>query len=171
VDKVKKIAERLWYFKERFVLVVLLIVLGGNVYNLYRTAYPKEASKDTTYLLPKASLGEDWTPAPPPPPPVTRQPTKWPEIFTPNPFWYLANQANTSVKKQGAEDAGISLIRITTVQGKNRAQLQTASSKKWYYEGESFESFELLKIDPGEGTCQVRSERLGKVIALRLPEK
>lgn len=47
--------------------------------------------------------------------------------------------------------------------------MKTESSEKWYSEGEPFESFVLLKINPQEGTCQVQSVAKGKVYTLKLP--
>jgi len=167
MDKVRKIAERLWYSKERIVFVIMLGVLCWHV---YRVVYPTpleglaehrapERVQETAGAAELASL-------------PLRQSADWAGIYTPNPFWYFSGlTAGESGPKKEAVDAGIKLIRIKKVKDKYRAQLQTEGSTQWYDEGESFESFDLLKIDADAGTCQIKSERLGKVITLSLPGK
>jgi hypothetical protein len=160
--------ERLWYNKERMVLVVLVAVLCWNV---YKVVSPGEETKEIPHALPKGAIDSNYSSVLPIPPPPPRTSAQWDTIYTPNPFWYFSAQTVSNDNRKGPEDAGIRLLDMKKVRDKHRVKLQTAAAEKWYYEGDAFESFELLSIDPDEGTCQVRSERLGRVITLRLPGK
>ncbi len=40
--------------------------------------------------------------------------------------------------------------------------------KSWYYEGDRFESYAIISIDPDAKTCDVRSEAVGGVITLTM---
>lgn len=42
--------------------------------------------------------------------------------------------------------------------GEYRALVVTRMSRKWYGEGDSFEAYSLLNIDPDKGTCTIYSE-------------
>ena len=160
MEKVRKFFEWLWNAKERLVLAVMVMLLCWNV---YRVVYPPKPAEPKVHRAPDRS-GFDEIPQVTPLEPAQSQ--DWASIYTPNPFWYLAGQKiNNDTEKP--EDVGITLLDIRQVRGKNRAKLQTESSARWYDEGQQFESFELLSVDPDAGTCQVRSEGSGKVITLR----
>jgi len=165
VIKLRKIVERIWVNKERLVFAIMVLVLCWYV---YKAVNPPPPPEEVTARVPRKKIGEGYKGVNVPAPPVPERPGEWNALYERNPFWYYSSIS----KEQGRErpqDAGITLLNIRTVSGRNRAQLQTESSKKWYDEGESFEKFELLKIDPEAGTCDVYSEQLGKVITLRLP--
>ncbi len=166
MDKVRKIAARLWYNKERMVLAIMVALLCWNV---YKVMYPPPPAKQTDYTLPKGEVTDVDLPTPPKPF-VPRMPQQWDVAFTPNPFWYFSGQKAEGGGDKERQDAGISLLRIKQVGDTWRAQLKTTRTA-WYDEGEQFESFELLKIHPDEGTCEVNSQQLGRVIVLRLPGK
>jgi len=164
MDKLRKFFERLWYNKER---VVLAIMVGVLCWNVYRVWYPADLLVAAAHSDPQR-VSEDE-------PPVIvpglepRQTQDWVAVYTPDPFWYYSQLTTNTEKTKEVQDAGIKLIRIRKVKDEYRAQLQTEGSTQWYTEGDAFESFELLKIDPEAKTCQVRSERLGRVITLRQP--
>lgn len=164
MDKIRKTGEKLWYYKERIVFVVMCCILAWHMYKGW-AAPAAEAMK----MPPSPAATAEGLPQEPPPAfPASPMPGQWRAVFTPNPFWYNATPVGTSVQQSGQQDAGIKLLGIQTMpNGKLRAQLQT-TTVKWYSEGAKFESFELLSIDP-DGKCQVYSERLGKVIDLTLP--
>jgi len=164
MDKVRKLAERVWYNKERIVFVIMLGVLCWHV---YRVRYPADSPPEKAHNAPGRVQETDAVAQAPGLPP--RQMADWAGIYTPNPFWYFSGLTAAANQPKEVVDAGIKLLRIKQVRDKYRAQLQTESSTQWYDEGEPFESFEILKIDPDAGTCQVRSERLGRVITLSLP--
>jgi len=165
VEKVRKILDRVWNNKERMVLAVMVAILCWHV---YKVVYPPKEEALAEHRLPSGAVPEKRLPDVPPP--VVRQSMQWDMVFTPNPFWYFSAQKETVSTKEGPKDAGISLLRIRKVgRDKYKAQLRTANTTRWYEEGEGFESFQLLRIDPVAGTCEVRSERLGRVIKLQAP--
>ena len=166
MNKLRKIGERLWLYKERMVFAAMVVVLCWYV---YKALNPPEQEDDILMVLPKSEVGSEVGGVEWPPPPAARRPVDWSSIHKRSPFWYFSTPGATEQNDRGEQDARISLLNIRVVSGRPRAQLQTESSKKWYDEGESFESFELLKIDPEAETCDVYSERLGKVVILELP--
>ena len=165
MEKVRKILEWVWYNKERMVLAVMVAILCWHV---YKVVYPPKEEPQVEHRLPSGAVPD--RPLSDVLPPPARQSTSWDLVYTPNPFWYLSAQKETGKTSEGPTDAGISLLRIRKVGGdKYKAQLRTANTTRWYEQGEAFESFELLRIDPEAGTCEVRSERLGRVIKLEAP--
>ncbi len=164
MDKLRKFFERLWYSKERAVLAIMVGVLCWNVYRVW---YPVPLPEAAAHTAPQRVSEDEPTVNVPGLEP--RQTQDWVTVYTPDPFWYYSQLTANTEKTKDVQDAGIKLILIRKVRDEYRAQLQTESSTKWYTEGDAFESFELLKIDPDAGTCQVRSERLGRVITLRQP--
>jgi len=166
LGKLNAAAVLFWNNKERLVFVILLCVLGFYVYK----ALPQtQDSTEAGYSFPRDTVDESLVPEMPAPP-QARKLGDWKSVYMPNPFWYLASTSKTDKGEAGGnEDVNISLLRIQKKGKEYRAQLQTAgSAKKWYVEGEQFESFVLLKIDPEAKTCEVHSERLGKTILLKV---
>jgi len=161
MEKMRKIGERLWYNKERIVLAVMIGILCWHVYRVVNA--PIEASAGTFMPAGKTLQDSEKPPMPLPPPPAV--PTSWKAVYTPNPFWFYSGGTTASGISRDDQDPGIKLLRIQEMAGgKLRAQLQTTATN-WYSEGDQFETFQLLKIDP-TGSCQVYSEGLGKVIVL-----
>jgi len=164
VDKIRKLVESLWYNKERIVFGVMVCILLWHVYGIFNPP-PDEAplvlhepNDDIKEVLKNIAAV--------PPPPDVRPLVPWEGIYTPNPFWALSGQSSILSRERG-DDADISLIQIQQgIGGRWRAQLRT-NVTDWYDEGESFESYQLLKIHPENNTVEVRSDRLGKVLTLK----
>jgi hypothetical protein len=163
-DKLRKIADRLWYNKERIVLAIMLLVFA---WNMYRVLYPPPAKPlAKEHKLPKVTDDGTLPSQPVPRGPDVRAMTSWKTVYTPSPFWYYAVQSGKSGDEGKDKDAGIHLRQIKEMGGGVfRAQLET-TARKWYSEGDKFEQFELQKIDPDAQTVRVYSERLGQVITL-----
>jgi hypothetical protein len=159
MDKMRKFFEWLWLSKERFVLAAMVLVL---CWNLYRVVYPEKLTELPTHRPPSRTFEDEPLNTTPLAPAQTQD---WASVYTPNPFWALSGKSNKDDDKN--VDAGITLLEVRKVKDKARAKLQTESAARWYDEGESFESFELMSVDLEAKTCQVRSERLGKVITLQ----
>ncbi len=166
MNKLRKLGEALWYNKERIVLGVMVCILLWHVYGIFN---PKEEAEPQQFRSPsgeniqgavaKLVAATD--------PPEERPVGQWEGIYTPNPFWALSAQASTASRTSSSSSDNISLINIQRGPGgKWRAQLKTPSVTKWYDEGESFESFRLMKIDPQSNSVEVHSERSGKTLKL-----
>lgn len=161
MDKIRKLADRIWYNKERIVFAILMVILG---WNLYRALNPSDTDEERIYRFPKQDIDDrldEQMPAPPAPPRLAQ----WKALYTPNPFWFNPSERRSEGPER-SEEADIVLLRIRDVGGKPRVQLRTASATKWYWEGEQFESYQVFSIDPEAGTCQVRSERTGRNLTL-----
>jgi hypothetical protein len=79
--------------------------------------------------------------------------------------------ANPAKSTTGPEEPSIRALRIRQVNGSYRAQLQTVNTTKWYSEGEEFESFKVMKINPQEQTVSVFSEKDNRTATLRVAEQ
>jgi hypothetical protein len=171
MDKLRKIGLWLWYNKERMVLIVMVVLLAYRVYGIM---YPAPQQTYKRIPQPQLALPEDGEerkdlglPSAPPIQPPTGVPGTYTSLFERNPFWYYSSQAK---QEQGetvqAADLNIKLVDIQDVGGKPRARLRTSSTTKWYSEGEQFEEFELVEINPVEKTVVIYSERYSRQFTL-----
>lgn len=166
MDKIRKLVDTLWYNKERMVFGVMVCILLWHVYGIFNP--PPDENKPLVLQEPNKEnipkVIENI--AAMPDPPDLRPLVPWEGIYTPNPFWALSGQSSILSRNQKNE-ADISLIQIQQgIGGRWRAQLKT-NVTDWYDEGESFESYQLLKIYPETKTVEVRSDRLGQILTLK----
>ena len=165
MNKIRKLAETIWYNKERIVLGVMVCILLWHVYSIFN---PPQETEPKKWQVPKVENIPEVLKkiAAAPEPPEDRAVTQWEGIYTPNPFWALSAQSTVASKTVNAA-ADISLLQIQQGRGgKWRARLKT-NVVRWYDEGESFQSFQLIKINPEDNSVEVRSDRLGKVLPLK----
>ena len=165
MDKIRKLAEAIWCNKERIVFGVMVCILVWHVYSIFN---PPPEEKPKEFVVPRVENIADAVKdiAASPDPPEERPVAQWEGIYTPNPFWALSAQTSVTSRTANAP-ADISLIQIQEGRGgKWRARLKT-NVMGWYDEGDSFESFQLLKINPEDRSVEVHSDRLGKVLTLK----
>lgn len=171
MDKLQKIGSWIWYNKERMVLVVMVLVLAYRVYQVLNPPPPKQWAMPAT---PRTELPDDpvareplgLPSAPPPRPPMTL-PGDYVSFYERNPFWY---HSGTSGQDGGqevrTEDLNIHLLNVQTgADGSPRARLRGRTTG-WYSNGEQFEEFEVLEINPDTDTVVVYSERYGRSFTL-----
>lgn len=166
MDKIRKLVDALWYNKERLVLGVMVCILLWHVYGIFnpppepeQAALKEPNEQNIPAVLEKIALMPEW--------PADRPVAAWEGIYTPNPFWALSGGMSTT-SRTSSTAADITLLQIQRGQGSRyRAQLKTATLTAWYNEGESFESFQLMKINPESNTVEVMSNRLGKLLTLK----
>jgi hypothetical protein len=172
VTQLRKIGTWIWLNKERMFLAALVVVL---CYRVYLVVYPPAPEADVRITMPRNPQNvapeelSEITPGTPPaaPPPFIRE--TWRSLYVRNPFTYYA--AEGGGETAGAEELNISLLDIQILpNGKERARIRTSSTVKWYTEGEKFEQFELLEIDPDAQTAVVYSEQLAKRLDLEIGE-
>lgn len=163
MDKLRKIGLWLWQNKERLVLGLLVVVLSYRVYKV--VSEQPEPPK-----LPEPPMGGTFK-APdlpgPPPPPATEN---YSSLHSRNPFWYYSNPPTGSDSQaESAEEEEIYLLGIQALpRGRGyTAQIRTKAAK-WYREGEEFESYKVLKIDPKSQEVEVYSGKSGNTITLRM---
>lgn len=111
----------------------------------------------------------DVVPAPPEPP--TELPEHKPPIKPPNaeddPFVFEPERSEGS---SAEEETELYLLNIVVSGGRYRVQIETESSSKWYSEGDAFENYEILSVDPEEGTCEIFDESRNRSRTLYLEE-
>jgi hypothetical protein len=174
VNTIRKFFISLWYTKERILLVVMLLILCWRVFQV--VSPPDEEAMDR--------------PTPPPPPAQTEPPPDWeggpPErpimpgvppqqdyssLHQKNPFWFHGTQMGGTGR--GGADGDEVDVTLESIQvppsGEPLAKL-VAGDAKWYKEGEAFQSYQVLSIDPDAGTCEIYSEKLGQRITLRVSD-
>ncbi len=137
LDKIQKIVIWFWWNKEKFVLLILVGILG---YRVYVIAYPPPPEKEEVYSPPRKEVPDELKPPLPPLPPAISIPGTYASLWRENPFWYFSGEQQAS---QGAgtiteKDLGITLLNIRQVGERWRAQLRTRSTTKWYDEGEEY---------------------------------
>ncbi len=167
IDKVKKIVIWFWLNIEKFVLVVMLGILG---YRVYVIAFPPPPPVEEIYSPPRKDVPAELKPPVPPPLPPGSVPGTYVSLWKENPFWYYAGEPTTGRREQtvSERDLGITLLNIRQVGDKWRAQLRTRSTTKWYDEGEEFEQFILEQINPEENTVVIYSEQYGRRFTLQM---
>lgn len=160
MDKLQKILKGFWRYKERFVLVVLLGILGYRVYELFVPKVLEAAPPD--------QKGKAEPPQPPPNNPPVDAPGQYAGLYHSNAFTYFSDAPTSGEGGLTGKEAGIELVDLKEVRGKWRARLKTVTTK-WYDEGEEFEEFKVESINPDEKTVVVYAERFAKTVTLRLP--
>ncbi|HEO72490.1 MAG TPA: hypothetical protein ENN80_14620 [Candidatus Hydrogenedentes bacterium] len=149
-------------------MAVLVVVLGKRVWEVLN---PQEPPPPPQYRYPDTQIeavdyeriGFPGAPPFPPPPPPERI---WRPLWEKNPFWY--NPGLGAARENRTKDIGVSLLRIVvSPDGTARAQLRVTNSTGWYEEGQEFEAFELVSIDPTSDECVIFSYELGERITLK----
>ncbi|MGI6138268.1 MAG: hypothetical protein ACOYI9_04485 [Candidatus Hydrogenedentales bacterium] len=154
------------------VLIVLVLVLMYRVYGIISVP---EAPAWPAIPIPLTELPDDRTdqeslglPSRPPMVPTDGVPGTYTSLYERNPFWYYGSTTDSRDSQQiRPEDLNITLLKIQDVSGRPRAQLRTASTTKWYSEGEQFEEFELISIDAEEESVVIYSERYARQFTLK----
>lgn len=167
VDKLRKAGLWLWAFKERLILLVMVGVLANQVYLLLNPA-PPESPKILPAPRPELSETADPSiqpPVPPMEPGSGPTPGGYDALVARNPFHYYSGQEGGSGQGDVPADL-IQLVRIQTVGDRVRVQLKTRTATKWYSAGDKFEEFELISIDPAEGSATVFVTSYGKQVVL-----
>lgn len=162
MDKLRKIGLGVWESKERIVLISMLVILGWRVYKIW---HPNPPPPSPDWKVPTAQ-GEIDVPLPPErpggmlPPPTS-------SFVRRNPWWLYGVAPQEGGKQEATLNIALEAIKEWN-DGSYRAQIRT-KARKWYAEGEKFESFQLMTIDPENKQCEIYSEEQARSITLRLP--
>jgi len=161
LDKLIKAFKRVWLFKERIVLLILLGVLGYNVYRIFVPVIEEPIVPVVAGNVPVAPLPE---------PNLSDAPGQFTSFVRRNPFSYYSDAESDPRGGLTGEEAGIELLAIREgIGGKWRARLKTKAAK-WYDEGDSFEEFRLEEINHVEQKVVVFAERFAKSVVLNVKE-
>ncbi|HOF41530.1 MAG TPA: hypothetical protein PLD73_15780 [Candidatus Hydrogenedentes bacterium] len=146
----------------------------GVVQSSQRPQAQRAASGDqplvfTQHMPPKripdpTNLPAEWTEAqgkPPVPPanPLPPSPVAYNALVKENPFTAATVERSTPDGPGGRPN--LRLLAIREWGDTYRAQIQTRT-RKWYAAGESFETYQLVSIDPDAGTVVIFSEQDGQ---------
>jgi len=167
VDKVRKAGQWLWDNKERMVLAIMVAFLG---YRVYIVLNPAEIQVSAPPRPPSATVPEAEQP-PLPDTTVSRdRPEEVAALVRGNPFTLASGVVESGATKR-QEDPGIRLLKIVPWRdGGYRAQVITKGNKLQYVgEGEQFENFQVMRIDPEDKLIEVFSNALDRTVTLRLP--
>lgn len=162
MNKLRKIGVWCWNVKERCVLLLMVLILALRVYVLVNAEDETEAK---TYSIPASPSGVDTNSPPPPPPleipePITRLSSRSPFLYVPP-----AGGGNQGISAEERQDAKVRVLRIAPGSGGSYvAQITTGGARKFVQEGGSFESYQLISIDPDTECCIIYSENSNKQI-------
>ena len=165
-EKIRKLTAWVWNVKERIILAIMVAILCERVYDVMNPKsvddalpIPRKPASDASGVIP---------PNNPPPPPSDLIGESWsllhirPVTLFEKPYIgqrdrdddFGSNLELQEMRKSGKNYS----VKISTGQGRAR----------WYREGESFESYEIVFIDPDKETVQVYSEEANKTITLNI---
>ena len=154
--------------KEKIVLVCLLAVLCYQVYQV--VAKEEEEVKDPP-IPPRAQINEaDWEGIqPPPPPPSRRAEIRTTGLVNRNPFTIQSIEQDSRRGGSGTSDQlDLRLIGFGGDEANPQAQIIAGANRaRWYREGESFENYQVTRIDPGAGAVEVFSTEHGRTFTLQ----
>lgn len=169
MDKVYKLGVWLWRNKERIVLAVLVVFLCTRAYRVVMGAEPEPPKVHPPV---KSDLPEEWPdapPKPPVPPPIPRPPKE--SLIRSNMFTVYGRPVEEGrTEEVTVESLGVRLVRIVPWKDNEyRAELLTKGRRaKRYKEGEQFENFRLVRIDPADNSVEIWSEQFGRSFTLRV---
>ncbi len=169
MNRLRKIGNWLWLNKERMVLAVMV---GFLIFRVYTVVSPAADEKEGQIPPPPTDKIPDDAnlPGDPPPPPPPPRLDDWSRLPRFNPFGpYRPVQVGGGGNQETNEQFPLRLLNIREIApGELRAQIDSGVRSSWYAEGQAFETYEVLDIDPDAGTATVFSEREQQQRILRL---
>ena len=165
MEQLRKIGLWCWEYKERFVLTIMVLILGYRVYFLVyspadehkgeRFQHPDDRRQKSLDLPPRPPDSQDLIPLTP----LMRAPVF---VYTP--------PGKRGSSSDASEDPGqdkLKLVRILEV-GKDtyKAQIFTGASRKVFAVGDAFESYTVMRIDADEECVELYSENTSRSFEL-----
>jgi len=150
--------------------MVLAVMVAFLIFRVYQVVRPQaEEGKDTRYRLPEPEVPSDVpVPGMPPPPPPKPKTEDWSRIWRFNPMVYRRSAAGSRTGDT-SDEINLTLLRIREIRpGTWSAEIQSPGRRGWYIEGQPFETFELLDIDPDTGEVTVFSEEHQRSVVLKV---
>lgn len=166
MDKLRKIGLLLWQNKERMVLVLLVAILAYRVYRVMTETYEIPDPPRLGAAPVKEPGSEDTANAALPAPETSSE--NYQSLSERNPFWYYGTRTEGASAQDVTEEDDILLLDIQPRPGGRYAARIQTRGVKWYQEGEEFESYQVLKIDPEARTVEVYSGKSGTTLTLTM---
>lgn len=155
-DRLRKLGKLFWTYKERLILVGMLIYLGMQVYKVLQPTQEERL----VLRRPSAELSAEIEGIPKLPPtenPRRRLPGTYSALVNNNPF-FAKSLGFGETTTPDTDDWKMEVVKIQEpVPGKPRAQIRTETTTKWYDVGEPFEAYEVQEIDVAGQTCTIYS--------------
>ena len=131
-------------------------MVGILCHRVYKVINPEDLNQEAPPRIAGTVLPPDAPrPGDPPPPPSERPGTIPDVLWKKNMFFYTpAGGSRTALGPDDTEDQVAVLGFQETPKGW-AARIQTASTRKWYREGEKFETWELVSVDPEAGCVEL----------------
>lgn len=152
--------------------MVLAVMVCFLMFRVYQVVSPPDDNANSNRLPnpPRRDLPPDVEtpgrpPQPPPPPPAQ----DWSRLWRFDLFQYKQPRdvGGGSTDDSDGPDVDITLLRIREVPGQGyKAQMKTASRTGWYSEGDPFEAYELVTIDPDSNCVVIFAEQLERSITV-----
>lgn len=151
------------------VLAVMVIFLCFRVYQIIQ---PDEPDSGATFSPPRGELSDSVdTPGRPPQIPVSDPPQSWRGLWTRPPFIYVRPGDSGGSSEAGDDQVDLELLNLQPASdGSYRVRIRSASRRGWYSEGDAFEAYEILSIDPDTNCVEIYAEELGKRVEICLSE-
>lgn len=174
-SQLRKVGIWLWNQKEKIFLATLLIVLCFRVYLVLSPAEASSKSPEPpkkTATAGGGKLSPDNVPDPPPRP-LSQRTEDFRPLVRQNPFT-IWSVAATGKSASGSDEETIDVTLNNIVKwsdGGYRAELTTkvTGKSKRYKEGEVFENYKLMSIDPVNKIVQIYSSAHDKTFELKMP--
>ena len=148
------------------VLAIMVIFLCFRVYQVVQPPPPPPGDK--VFQPPRSEFPPDVeTPGIPPRMPGNPSPGNWTDLWRNNPFIYVP----PGVSRRGNGDSSQVLeLEVLSFQeaspGSWRVRIRSASRRGWYSEGDAFEAYELLSIDPDTECIVIFAEELERRVEI-----
>ena len=145
------------------VLLVMLVFLGLRVYNILNPE--TDPGTNSSFPPPRSEISKDVErPGIPPRVEPLAGPEDWSPLVRRDPFFYDPRTA-VLVGKDGEEPLG-SKVEVLSIQevfaGVVKVQIRTERTKKWYEEGDEFETYRLQSVDVDTQCCEIYDESFGR---------
>ena len=165
-EKIRKLTSWVWNVKERLILAIMVAVLCQRVYDVMNPKGLGEA--DPIPHMPFRDESNVDIPKNPPQIPQDLLPESWTLLHKRPPTLFVQPRRPTDPTNPGGPDTSNLELRDIKKSGDGyRVQIFTGQGRpRWYEEGDRFESYEIVFIDPDEETVQVYSEETNRPLTL-----
>lgn len=148
------------------VLAVMVVFLCFRVYQVLYPPPPPTGGRN--FQPPRNELPADVeTPGVPPRIPPNSAPENWANLWLRNPFIWVNPGTSRRINIDGASQViNLEVLNFQEVpDGSWKVQIQSAR-RGWYSEGDSFETYQLLSIDPDTECIEVFAEQVQRRVQI-----
>ena len=157
MEQLRKIGIACWDVKEKVVLVLMVLLLGYRVFILLKNQ--PEADGFTINIEEPTTYFKGDPPGPPERPVIDSPPPITPLVRNDIFLYVRKSTRNDGPGNLDSDDANVKVLMITDDgDGGYKARITTGVARKFVSEGDSFESYTLMKIDKDNDCVEIYSE-------------